>query len=406
MKRLFAVISILFAWTSLAFGQANFMINTPPFTGTAIGSGYSMANGTLYMPTSASLRALSLPMSYSIDIVDSSFASGVSQYYISNGQDTTTPYNGFVLYFNSGFVDLFHLQNLIWPGNGLTQAANQCDQGSLGTLCWRTSAIGDAKRHNICTVWQSNHGYFYIDGILRDETTNVGTFIAATGNWLFGTQVPASSTFWDFRHYNRALTADECVQLSNLQQANLIPNSGTLTQGLVVHLPLNNCITTGPLVSCADTSGNSNTATNEGAPPVVAITSPSGTQPITVSGTTVSMAATCTDPATPACTKVCYLVDNVLISSTCPTTAPFTFSWDSTKIIDGSHTLTAVGFNIAATTGTSASIAITTSNSVLAKTVWLNSSTGSDSNNCLSSGAACLTFAHIQSAIKIGRAHV
>ena len=63
MKRLLTAISILFVWTGLAFGQANIMINSPPFTGTAIGSGYSMNNGTLFMPTSASLQAISLPMS-------------------------------------------------------------------------------------------------------------------------------------------------------------------------------------------------------------------------------------------------------------------------------------------------------------------------------------------------------
>ena len=148
--------------------------------------------------------------------------------------------------------------------------------------------------------------------------------------------------------------------------------------------------------TCADASGNSNTATNAKTPPTVVVTAPgAGTLPPGA----VAMTATCTDISGTTCTQVCYLVDNIQVSASCPTTAPYTFSWDSTKIIDGAHTITAIGFNVASTPGTSSGVSITTANGISAKTVWLNSSTGNDSNNCLSSGTACLTLAHIRSAI-------
>ena len=89
--------------------------------------------------------------------------------------------------------------------------------------------------------------------------------------------------------------------------------------------------------------------------PVVSITSPVSTG--TKSGT-ISVVTSATDNV--GVTKVELYVDGVLKTST--TTAPYTFSWDTTTVTDGSHTLTAKAYDAAGNVGTSAGVTVTVQN--------------------------------------------
>ena len=125
-----------------------------------------------------------------------------------------------------------------------------------------------------------------------------------------------------------------------------------------------------------------------GAFQMTALTAPS---PGTVSGT-VAVSSTCVAAGQP-CAKVCYCVDGVLVSNICPTTGPsYTLSWDSTTVIDGNHSLTAVGYSVSNLITTSAAVAVTTSNSVTAQNYYFDSVGGADSNDCKTTGTACKTL--------------
>ena len=382
MRSIFATIVLLLSSLS-AYAQAPAVTELPPLSGAAIGSGYSAANGTLFIGTSASLQSANFPFTISYDLIAPSTGGGV----VSTGTSPPSG-SGITIANNTTFGDVFHLGGQIRPSSGFSTSL--CTTGKMCSI-----ALIDSTRHHYCWVWTANHAFLYIDGIVRDElaASQVGSYTPSTTVWTLSNGLPANATVFDMRVFSKALTADECVYISRLNQASLIPNSGSTNTGLLANWPLNNCVASGALRTCTDVSGNSNTATNAKSPPVVVVTSPS---PGAVSGA-VSMQSTCTDPSGTLCTQVCYLVDNVQVSASCPTVAPFTFSWDSTKIIDGAHTITAVGFNIANTIGTSAGVSITAANGISAKTVSVNSATGSDSNNCVS--APCLTMAHVRSAI-------
>lgn len=167
---------------------------------------------------------------------------------------------------------------------------------------------------------------------------------------------------------------------------------------MLLHLALG--VLSSGMHTCSQTSGNGNVAYTVSQPPTtVSIMTPA---PGPVTGTT-SLTASCTQQG---CAKVCYYADGVLISSTCPTSAPYKFLWDSTKVIDGPHSLAAVGFNAAGLTNSSAALAITATNGVLAKNYYFDGDGGFDGNDCLSQTSACRTLAHLASLTLLGGDHV
>jgi hypothetical protein len=93
-------------------------------------------------------------------------------------------------------------------------------------------------------------------------------------------------------------------------------------------------------------------------PPTVTITAPaSGT---TVSGPSVTVSATASDNV--GVVGVQFKLDGVNLNSE-DTAAPYSTSWDTTTIGDGTHTLTAVARDAAGNTTTSAPITVTVANS-------------------------------------------
>src|SRR5271155_548481 len=114
-----------------------------------------------------------------------------------------------------------------------------------------------------------------------------------------------------------------------------------------------------------DTSGNKTTSagvkvtvsnSTDTTPPTVSITSPANSA--TVSGT-VTVAATASDNVGVA--SVQFQVDGNNVGAA-DTSSPYNFSWSSTSVSNGSHTLTAVAKNTSGNSAVSATVNVTVSN--------------------------------------------
>ena len=92
-------------------------------------------------------------------------------------------------------------------------------------------------------------------------------------------------------------------------------------------------------------------------PPVTSITAP--LNGATVSGTT-SVTASATDNI--GVTKVEFYLDGALKST--DTTSPYSWSWDTTTAVNGSHSLTSKAYDAALNVGTSTTVNVTVSNGV------------------------------------------
>ena len=93
-------------------------------------------------------------------------------------------------------------------------------------------------------------------------------------------------------------------------------------------------------------------------PPTVSITAPVGGS--TVSGT-FTVTASASDPDSPVA-FVQFLLDGANLGSQL-TASPYSFSWNTTAVANGAHTLTAISQDPAGNQGTSAAVTVTVSNS-------------------------------------------
>ena len=112
-----------------------------------------------------------------------------------------------------------------------------------------------------------------------------------------------------------------------------------------------------PDAAAAQVTLAAGSAVVDATPPSVALAAPA-------SGATVSgkfiLAATASDAGT-GVTRVQFFVDGAMVGD--DTTAPFTFSWDSTPVSNGAHAFSAKAFDGAGNSATSASVTATVSNS-------------------------------------------
>lgn len=118
--------------------------------------------------------------------------------------------------------------------------------------------------------------------------------------------------------------------------------------------------------------------------PVTAITAPSAGA--TVSGTT-NVTASASDNV--GVTKVEFYVDGALAST--DTSAPYSFSWNTTAAADGSHSLSSKAYDGAGNVGTSASVSVTVNNSVPADTTAPTTAITSPASGATVSGSVNVT---------------
>jgi hypothetical protein len=392
------VVSRLFGLLILLLAATGAQAQTNPF-----GAGYSLANGQLYVPTSSSLNSLILPFTLSINvIVPTNTSNAMNAFITSNPSNSGT--GGFFVGIDalSANAQTFKLNALIQPSSQV--GSNVCTHS--GQICWRNSFINDGNRHHVCVRWTPSTSFLYLDSIVRDQTTLTtfsGPFTTATDLfWALGANLPSTATLYDARAYSSDIGSAGCNQLAYYANQGVYPTSGPLSTGMVLHLPMDStaapCTNVSTLWTCNDTSGNSNNASNAALAPAVAIRSPPASPP-SVSGT-ISVQATCTVSGT-ACTMVCYYMDGFLLSGTCPSTSPnYTYSWDTTKAIDGSHVLTAVGYVASGLSGTSAPVTVTVSNGIGAVSYYFDGVDGSDSNNCLAAAQGAGNIGPCQTSTK------
>jgi hypothetical protein len=143
-----------------------------------------------------------------------------------------------------------------------------------------------------------------------------------------------------------------------------------------------------------DIAGNSTTSssvsitvtnTPDTTPPTVSITAPAdGT---TVSGASVTISANASDAGGSNVAGVLFKVDGTNIQNEV-TTSPYSLTWNSNSVADGTHTLTAVARDGANNTTTSTTVNITVKNASPAGTLLLGTQTIQSSADSNASGEA------------------
>ncbi|WP_162605085.1 Ig-like domain-containing protein [Geomonas oryzae] len=122
---------------------------------------------------------------------------------------------------------------------------------------------------------------------------------------------------------------------------------------------------------------------NDVTAPVVTLTSPAGGS--TVSGT-VSLTASATDNV--GVSKVEFYQNNALIGTS--STAPYSLSWNTALVANGTYTITAKAYDAAGNVGASQSASVTVSNAAsdtIAPSAWLTS----PANNSIVSGTVTIS---------------
>jgi hypothetical protein len=106
------------------------------------------------------------------------------------------------------------------------------------------------------------------------------------------------------------------------------------------------------------------TVNNDKTPPTVSLTAPA---PGAIVSGAVTLTATASDNV--GVTRVEFYVDGALLGSS--TTAPYAYSWNSSALADGSHTLTAKAYDAVNLVTTSVGVTVTVRNDMTAPTVAL-----------------------------------
>jgi Bacterial Ig domain len=232
-----------------------------------------------------------------------------------------------------------------WTTSGAASSviAGAAHSGSFGAQLGATTATnGDSSAAQTFTMpsssptltfWYNNHcpdtlQFDWATATLKDNVTNVTTtLLPKTCSNPGGTWVQVT--------YNASANAGHSVTLTLTSHDDNFGGDPTFTWYDDV------VVTSGP----PDTT-----------PPTTSITSPANGA--TVSGT-INVTASASDNV--GVVKVEFYIDSVLKSTS--TTSPYTFSWNTTTVANGSHTIFSKAYDAANNVGTSATVTVTVSNS-------------------------------------------
>ena len=241
-----------------------------------------------------------------------------------------------------------------WTASGAATSviAGAAHSGSFGAQLGATTATnGDSSVAQTFTMpssspsltfWYNNHcpdtlTYDWATATLKDNVTNVTTTLLPKicsnpgGTWVQVT-------------YNASANAGHSVTLTLTSHDDNFGADPTYTWYDDV------VVTSGP----PDTT-----------PPTTSITSPANNA--TVSGT-INVTASASDNV--GVVKVEFYIDSVLKSTT--TTSPYTFSWNTNTVANGSHTIFSKAYDAANNVGTSATVTVTVSNTTPPQQLLLN----------------------------------
>lgn len=393
MHRLSIIIVLLLCGIGSAFGQGNVIVGAPPYSGAAVtATGYNvLSGGTLFLATSSNLQ--SLPPSFSVifgikttAFTTSNSGTSVTQAIIDSRPSSTANLSGFVAYNVEAANTAYTLFTSIFRSGG-----NNC--AAAGSVCSRPNFVNDGQWHSVCATFTPTTWQQFVDGFQRDYSTNPSfpvTMAQSNGYWVVGNPpLSRANNAFSVREmaiFSRTISPAECALAANLNNAGktFIGNSTdapSLQVGMLDGWTFGNCNGTG----CAAVVGTDNWI-YDSSPPSCTVTSPTAG---THSGT-LTLQLSCSDPVGVA-NVVWSATDgtNTIQLSGVITAAPYTATWNTATILDGTYTITATATNVGAVVGT-AIVSVTTSNSITAKNYFF-SPTGSDSNNCTTSGTPCLS---------------
>lgn len=215
-------------------------------------------------------------------------------------------------------------------------------------------------------VWNSSN--YYVDVVFTTQATKVTPTVAstnptagATGQALstaptatFNENVTASSITFTLTGPNSTAVAGTVSYNSTTFAATFTP-SAALSAGTPYSATVSGATDSSGTVMTSPYTWTFTTA--DSVPPTVAMTAPADGS--TVSGSAVTVSATASDNV--AVGNVQFLLDGNPLGSPI-TQAPYSISWDSTSVVNGSHTLSARATDTSGNTATSTPATVTVSN--------------------------------------------
>lgn len=265
--------------------------------------------------------------------------------------DTTSPY--------SFTVDTTKLSN---GSHSLTTKAYDA-AGNVGT----SAAVAITVQQPSCTVTPDpslgvvnqtvsipqTGTYVVWSRIKAPDTTNNSYYLQIDGGCPINvgdlSTMPANA--WTWVNYQNGSTGS-VISLSLTSGTHQLVYNGR-EQGV----QLDRIIFTGD-ATCVPTGTGDNCANTDTTPPTVNVTAPAAGA--TVSGSSVALTATATDSS--GVSKVDFLVDGTLIGTS--TVSPYSLSWDSTIVSNGTHSITARATDAAGNVGTSSAVSVSVNNTV------------------------------------------
>jgi len=190
------------------------------------------------------------------------------------------------------------------------------------------------------------------------HTTSIGTNSAALA-WGASTDNVGVTGYYVWRgDANYA----NWVQIATVSASTLAYTDSTLNSGTSYTYGIRTFDAAGNISASSNTIKVTTTAGDTTAP-TVNITAP--TAGATVSGTATTVSASASDNV--GVKNVQFKLDGNLLGSQL-TAAPYSVSWDTTKVANGSHTLTALASDAAGNTTTSSSVTVNVNNTIIDST--------------------------------------
>lgn len=216
--------------------------------------------------------------------------------------------------------------------------------------------------------------------IMAPDTTNNSYYLQIDGGCATdvgdSSSIPANVWTWvDYQDGNTGSITDVSLTAGTHQ---------LVMTGREANVMLDRVIFTAD-TSCTPTGTGDNCAVPDATPPTVSVAAPSIGS--TVSGS-VTIQANATDAS--GVSKVDLMVDGTVIAS--PTVAPYSTSWDTTKVADGPHNVSAKAYDTAGNTNTSSSVSVTVKNAVPAPDTTAPSAPGSVTATASSSSQVQLSW--------------